>query len=296
MASEDSEDEMLKAAIKASLEEAQSDPNFTQSSSMVDLTNDSGNDSDVQVVFPKSNSVIGSDTDDEASEEEDDDLKLALALSMGKSPPKIEKSPKVSPEKKNLDVKEPARDQPNTQGFMGLDRKKMEQERLMRLGKRKASAVDSESDRPVKAAKASPSQSFSIGSTSKHVSPGTGNWVEWDPDFNKSVSGPLPTSTSISHKRRGMQWPTGTVKKTQLTSSPRKHNEVSLEEILQKDDLELAVLSSFLWDMEWVLKKLDTKRTRMLFVVHAPNEAVNDPTIFFERKMGILTLYTATRI
>jgi hypothetical protein len=66
------------------------------------------------------------------------------------------------------------------------------------------------------------------------------------------------------------------VKKTRLANSQRKHDDISIEEVLQKDDLELAVLSSFLWDMEWILGKLNTKKTRVLLVVHAPNEEVSE--------------------
>jgi hypothetical protein len=94
----------------------------------------------------------------------------------------------------------------------------------------------------------------------------------------------------------GIQWPSGIVKKTRLANSPRKYDDISIEEVLQKDDLELAVLSSFLWDMEWILGKLNTRKTRILLVVHAANEEVSKPNqlpFSSETTVKLLTLQIA---
>ena len=110
--------------------------------------------------------------------------------------------------------------------FLDIDRKKMEQERLAR--KRKASISPPP---PRKIAKSSPSPSIH---TSK-------------PQLSSSKSlGP-----SI--------FPRGTVKKTWAFGYPRTGDDIKLEEVLQKQDLNLAVLSSFQWDVEWLLAKLNTR-------------------------------------
>lgn len=47
-----------------------------------------------------------------------------------------------------------------------------------------------------------------------------------------------------------------------------------MEEVLQKNDLTLAVLSSFQWDVEWLLRKINTKTTQMVFAMQADTDAV----------------------
>lgn len=110
--------------------------------------------------------------------------------------------------------------------FLGIDRKKMEQERLAR--KRKASISPPP---PRKIAKSFPSATIQ---TSK-------------PQLGSSKSlGPS-------------EFPRGTVKKTWAFGYPRTGDDIKLEEVLQKQDLNLAVLSSFQWDVEWLLAKLNTR-------------------------------------
>jgi hypothetical protein len=310
MASENSEDAMIAAAIKASLKETKKH--------VVDLTKESDDESDVHVVFPKSNSVVGSDTDNEAdtnAEEDDSDLKRAIALSLANTSPQANKSPpKHSPQRQDTGAQSSSSIQPATHGIFGLDRKQMEQERLMRLSKRKASEVDASPERAPKAARTSPSPgvdilgshqiltavSSQVASDEKGKRPLNRNqrlgspgyevvnvkYLSPKPEAQTAPTQPAPTvNTQRSApptvnfqlpSREGIQWPAGIVKKTRLANSQRKHDDISIEEVLQKDDLELAVLSSFLWDMEWILGKLNTKKTRVLLVVHAPNEEVSE--------------------
>ncbi|KAJ5980061.1 hypothetical protein N7481_007359 [Penicillium waksmanii] len=313
MASENSEDAMMAAAIKASLEEAKKQSSQDR---VVDLTKESDDEPDVQVVFPKSNSVVGSDTDNEADAAEgESDLNRAIALSLADTSPQVNKSPKKSPQRQDTDAQGSSSNQPTTQGIFGLDRKQMEEERLMRLSKRKASEVEASPERLPKAARISPSPGFEVLG-SHHTSTATSSQTASDRKGNRPVNRnprlgspgyevvnvkyfspkpetqpaptqPAPTqpTTTADVQRNapsmvnfrppsgaGIQWPSGIVKKTRLANSPRKHDDISIEEVLQKDDLELAVLSSFLWDMEWILGKLNTKETRILLVVHAANE------------------------
>ena len=110
--------------------------------------------------------------------------------------------------------------------FLGIDRKKMEQERLAR--KRKTSVSPPP---PRKMAKPSPSPSIRTS----------------EPQLGSSKSlGPLV-------------FPRGTVKKTWAFGYPRTGDDIKLEEVLQKQDLNLAVFSSFQWDVEWLLAKLNTR-------------------------------------
>ena len=123
--------------------------------------------------------------------------------------------------------------------FLGIDRKKMEQERLAR--KRKASVSPPP---PWKIAKSSPNP---IQKSESEL------------DSSKSL-GPLV-------------FPRGTVKKTWAFGYPRTGDDIKLEEVLQKQDLNLAVLSSFQWDIEWLLAKLHT-RSMSVWDLH-PGERVS---------------------
>jgi hypothetical protein len=69
----------------------------------------------------------------------------------------------------------------------------------------------------------------------------------------------------------GIQFPDGIVKKTWAYGYPRQCD-IKIEEIFQKDDLELAVLSAFQWDEEWVLSKINLQKTDVLCVVQAERE------------------------
>ncbi len=69
----------------------------------------------------------------------------------------------------------------------------------------------------------------------------------------------------------GMQYPDGVVKKTWVNGCPRVGDDIKIEEVLQKDDLELALLSSYLIDPEWVMSKIGEK-TKVIMVLHSKDE------------------------
>ncbi|KAI0115828.1 tyrosyl-DNA phosphodiesterase-domain-containing protein [Nemania sp. FL0031] len=127
---------------------------------------------------------------------------------------------------------------------LGLDRKKMEEERLARVAKRKSPHDDKgiAGPRPQRARLDNQYDAIHLAAT-VHA-----------PD----ATGKLP-------------YPKGIVKKTWVYGYPRQ-DDIKIEEILQKDQLELAVLSSFQWDDEWLLSKVDIKRTKMVCIAFASNE------------------------
>jgi hypothetical protein len=69
----------------------------------------------------------------------------------------------------------------------------------------------------------------------------------------------------------GIHFPDGVVRKTWAYGFPRQ-NDIKIEEVLQKDDLELAVLSAYLWDDEWILRKINMRKTKVICVVQAESE------------------------
>ncbi|KAI1420591.1 tyrosyl-DNA phosphodiesterase-domain-containing protein [Xylaria sp. FL1777] len=129
---------------------------------------------------------------------------------------------------------------------LGLDRKKMEEERLARLAKRKAPHDDETIQRCPQRVK-----------------------IDGQPADGMPLATLAPTSACTRSPQ--LPYPKGAVKKTWVSGYPRQ-DDIKIEEILQKDQLELAVLSSFQWDDEWLLSKIDVKKTKMVCIAFASND------------------------
>ncbi|KAF9892547.1 hypothetical protein FE257_001656 [Aspergillus nanangensis] len=267
---DDLDDPDLRAAIAASLgEPLQPD--------VVDLTADSGDDAvdDVVPIFPKSNSLVGSETDsgdDEEnshhSEDDEESLKKAIALSMQDLPHEADSSGPQNPSVKN-DSRETPNELPtdanisskrqqdsSLMGLLGLDRKQMERERVARLAKRKADDSPTVEQRDAKHPKSENAQAPA-------------------PVVNRPNDASFKGTNASS-----VQFPLGTVKKTWVFGQRRLGDDIKIEEVFQKSDLKVAILSSFLWDTEWVFSKFPnnnvTKATRFLFVMQAKEAAMRE--------------------
>lgn len=77
----------------------------------------------------------------------------------------------------------------------------------------------------------------------------------------------------LPSNKPGIQFPNGTVKKTWAFSCPRTGDDIKIEEVFQQADLKLAVLSSFMWDTEWLFSKLDISRTRFMLIMEGKEES-----------------------
>ncbi|KAI9796827.1 MAG: hypothetical protein M1833_005970 [Piccolia ochrophora] len=82
---------------------------------------------------------------------------------------------------------------------------------------------------------------------------------------------PNISSGNFSGAERDLEYPRGVVKKTWAFGVPRK-DDVKLEEVLQKHDLTTAVLSSYQWDPDWLMQKLDLQKTKLIFVMQAKDD------------------------
>lgn len=345
------DDAMLRAAIEASLREAQTRDNPGQpvetssraaQGQCVDLTQDSDIDSDVQEVFPKSKSVVSSDTDNEAhvasnevpkeatsrpivnqtidvdAEDDsilDEDLELAIALSLGATDrdPRVTDNPVLADSQKSTENSRKTLQGPT--GILGMDRKKMEEERIARQIKRKADDFVPETNDLGNDQHRADRTSLSGAQLSEPSHPPTKvRKIDPDPQSNPESREPLPkarksdsalesgggesSSFSVSSSRtasnpnicgrpdsnhydcnikpfaRSMaQFPLGAVKRTAIGRAARSKDDITIEEVLQRGDLELAVLSSFLWDMEWLFTKMDTFNTRFILMMHAKEQS-----------------------
>ena len=200
-----------------------------------------------------------------SSSSDDEDLKRAIALSL-QDPNKgdtaaeaisldgdRETEAELTAVAGHTDTK---KDCPSTAagpGLLGLDRKQMELERLAR--KRKAPSISPPPFRKA-AARELPGTSLMTRDTSSSVQQVT------------AISGATSSSSG-----RGPVFLEGTVKKTWAFGHERNGNDIKLEEVLQKDDLGLAVLSSFQWDIDWLLAKINTRSTNITLVMQAKDRA-----------------------
>ncbi|SPQ22375.1 5c7a7958-a57c-4b24-83ed-ea1e08282303 [Thermothielavioides terrestris] len=162
-------------------------------------------------------------------------------------------------------------------GLAGLDRRKMEEERLARLSKRKASGLDAAADvlgsrpaqRPRIAAQAeknssSPSLLFMSAGSGRNEEPAA---------QQHTATAEAPSSSSAASAAGRLPFPRGVVKKTWAFGQPRQGDDIKIEEVLQKQQLELAVLSSYQWDVRWLLSKVDLARTKLILIAFAADEA-----------------------
>lgn len=275
----------LRAAIAASLRDLhvsteEHRPAANHQKDFVDLTAES--DDEVVEVYPKSKSVVESETEDEEGEElkraiemsmqgasgDDGDIASNKAVEMSRRDEKdmqtklverkSEKEP--SPERK---TEQPLQDQKPSQsiGILGLDRKKMEEERLARLTKRKTEDTVSTDQREAKRLrKESPKATALYSASQTHNNQDSSN-------KQQSNYSDQPTT------RPSVQFPSSVVKKTWHRNSPRKGDDIKIEEVFQAEDLQLAVLSSFMWDMEWLFTKLNTRSSRFLLIMQAKEES-----------------------
>ncbi|KAK7963670.1 tyrosyl-DNA phosphodiesterase domain-containing protein [Apiospora saccharicola] len=210
-----------------------------------------------------------------SDEEEEDDLERPptyrpshrLPLQDDKQGPKQQVKPS-SPA-----AQQPTQSAQSGLAALGLDRKKMEEERLARLGKRKV--PDSEQDSQDRKSRL---KTASLSPPRKQLQHITGAGRLGEGAFRAPLTGvslstsqdppsmPMPPSTD------GLRWPKGVVKKTWASGFARTGDDIKIDEILQKDQLQLAIISSFQWDDEWMLSKINVSRTKLMCIAYASSE------------------------
>ena len=210
-----------------------------------------------------------------ADSDDDLELKRAIALSL-QDQDKLshsrevidldaDETPNEIPSAQNSDQVDMLQTRAGLNSMLGLNRKAMEAERLAR--KRKAVSISPP-----------PSRATKVACTSTTIR----NGANAAPEVHnrpaqtiKTLGGTTSTipSSVTTTKSSGLQFPNGVVKKTWAFGHTRRGDDIKIEEVLQRDDLNLAVLSSFQWDVAWLLRKIDTRKTQMVFVMQAKDDA-----------------------
>jgi hypothetical protein len=101
---------------------------------------------------------------------------------------------------------------------------------------------------------------------------------------------PQPTISS-STKTASPPFLAGTLRRTAARGFPRQPDDITIDEILQKDRLELAVVSSYCWDDEWLVSKIDLARTRTLLIAYAPDARTVRKSLSASVKVSGVNLY-----
>lgn len=299
----DDEDEAMRLALAMSLgKEADRKDTIPKKKQpvMVDLTKDEVDLTQDDIETASEASSAGLPVAETAKAAED--VKSAVS----KIEPAAQDAPKVAREggpginqKQPVPEPAPAPAPASSLSLFGLDRAKMEEERLARIRKRKAAeqggSGESDSKRirtidenrpPVPADKHNLQQKGGqqlgvrtgpgAGSDAKVTARTTGPSSQV---ARASFGGGNPTSSSQQRdttpkdEHSKLRFPKGVVKKTWVRGQPRLGDDIRLEEVLQKDDLELALISSFQWDQDWMLDKFDLRKTRLVLVSTGGDEA-----------------------
>lgn len=234
----DDDDEALRIAIALSLGQ---DPNSAASNAPIDLTGPEDDD-ECRVVEPTVNARTYGWK--EASS--------AAATASGSS-----------------SIVVPAPSQPGVTSssslLVGLDRKKMEEERLARAARKRKADDEQVGSVGEGGGRGRPCQRVRIESSAASAASSTST---------SSAINPQKKSDSSTGKSSNdeLPFPRGVVKRTWCLGQPRTGDDIKIEEVLQKDKLELAVLSSFQWDEEWLMEKVDIDKTKMVLIAFAKDD------------------------
>ncbi|KAH7244264.1 tyrosyl-DNA phosphodiesterase-domain-containing protein [Fusarium redolens] len=183
---------------------------------------------------------LGSDMD------EDEALRYAIALSLQEQEVQGEQSSQIPSASTSTSHRNGTGSGGASLGLLSLDRKKMEEERLQRLAKRRRSPEDAGNVGEVPPA--------------KRMAPS-------EPSRTVTATATAPELPSL------VSYPKGAIKRTWAKGYPRTSDDIKIEEVFQKDKLELALLSSYQWDDEWLMSKIDTRKTKLMLLAFADSEA-----------------------
>ncbi|KAK3296034.1 tyrosyl-DNA phosphodiesterase-domain-containing protein [Chaetomium fimeti] len=255
----DDDDEELKLAIALSLGyDPEEQKKRREKGELIDLTQDDGN------------SGQGNNGGD-AEQEDDDDLVI------------VDRSNAVRPKpvpKQDAAAEQPVVPSATVFSALGLDRKQMEEERLSRAYKRKVSQVDGgdrDDGRPTRRSRLDEEPPLSFvrrekGKSTIPKGPASSSAPLAISEDTKPAA-PKAAASASSRPPVVLPFPRGVIKKTWAYQQPRKGDDIKIEEVLQKQHLQLAVVSSYQWDEHWMLSKIDIARTKLILVAFAANEA-----------------------
>ena len=219
-------------------------------------------------------------------DDEDEDLKLAIAMSLSQQvasdgvsdaacePIAALEDVNAKAEPLTLPVKQIGGTYGGLAGFIGIDRKAMEAERLARL-KRKREDGDNTATTKIRSVSPQKQKERSVSPPPLRRAPAKQTPMVSRPDSTATISEPVNArSSSSSSEPQPQLYPDGKVLKTYVPGYPSEGT-TSLPSLLSPTStLRSALLSSFIYDFDFLFPHFNTKTTNFLLVMHAkyPNQ------------------------
>ncbi|EWC45129.1 hypothetical protein DRE_06268 [Drechslerella stenobrocha 248] len=248
---DDSYDEELAEAIRRSLADQSS--TSQASNSHAEAAPTTATHIKIKKEEDEGTPIIVLDSDDDT----EDNKKLVIK--------REEESDKAVKKEETTDEK------PQLSSMLNLNRAQMERDRLARARLKRKTSDDSYlplskhirtlATQSLIVKKEEPSDPSEIPSTSRR-----GPFMTLR-DLQERVSSYIP---------RHSQYLDGVVKKTYVEGRDRTSDDITLEEVFQKDTLQTAVLSAYVWEFNWVLQKLNVGECDLVLVLHAKEDDMVD--------------------
>ena len=215
-------------------------------------------------------------------DEADEDFRLAIALSLQQQGEDQAQMATKTGDGVSVPVVEPSQTPPSSAGLLGLDRKAMEAERLARLKRKRDASEDFAPERArtpviatvrpvpgvVSGARISPPPLQRASAPAQKRAKA----VNAPPMISKSgivaTSGSALSSTPHS-SAPVTRYPNGIVLKTYAPGYPTAGTITFADLIAPAASLTSCLLSSFIWDFDWLFPHFNTKATSFLLVMHA---------------------------
>jgi hypothetical protein len=92
-----------------------------------------------------------------------------------------------------------------------------------------------------------------------------------------------------SPRDKTLPYPKGAIKRTFATKFPRT-DDITIDEVLQADSIHTAVISSFMWDAEWLNKKLNPLKVKQIWLMNAKGQDVQQRWVREMEENGVPNL------
>ncbi|EFX00328.1 mitochondrial translation optimization protein [Grosmannia clavigera kw1407] len=161
------------------------------------------------------------------------------------------------------------------ESLLSMDRRAMEAERLARRQKQLGQQQQKQDQPHINTAEV---QQGSVTAKRKAesgvvvIDDGSDDDDQGPPARRRKLGSSVAASAAPAAADERLRFPEGVVKKTWIRGQPRGDDDITIDEVWQKSGLELAVLSSFQWDEEWMMQHVDVRKTKLLLIAYAADE------------------------
>ncbi|KAB5558681.1 tyrosyl-DNA phosphodiesterase-domain-containing protein [Coniochaeta sp. 2T2.1] len=287
------DDEALRMAIAMSLGEEPPAKPKKKKPITVDLTQDDGDgervdltrEEDIETASEASSpGLMGVDAVQPAEEKP--------AGASGENGDRKSEPKKEEEQSSTAATSEPAAPASSLSALLGLDRAKMEEERLARVRKRKAAeegqSQQADSSKRVKTNDENrrPDVTVTVAGAAAGKQPAARQQamtsIPARPQQKIATLSSLaeqrqaPEATRSEQGSSNLPFPKGVVKKTWCRGQPRLGDDITIAEVLRKDECELALISSFQWDQEWMYEQFDLRKTKLILVSQGGSDEENE--------------------